>query len=52
MKQKTKPTYDEQLEESLHDLISMIIDPGLLNFLTDKEREKFSKVLKNLPVKQ
>jgi hypothetical protein len=52
MKQKTEPTYAERLEESLHDLISIIVDPGLLNFLTDKERQKFSKVLQNLPAKQ
>ena len=48
---KTEQTYTEQLEESLHQLIQLIVDPGLYNFLTDKERKQFSKVLASLPKK-
>jgi hypothetical protein len=48
---KEQPTYTEQIEECLHDLIRVVLDPGLLNFLTKKEREKVNQILENVPVK-
>ena len=48
---KEQPTYVEQLEESLHQLIQLVVDPGLYNFLTTKERKQLSKVLLALPKK-
>jgi len=44
-----KNTYIDKLEQSLHDLITMLTDPGLYNFLSDNERTKLGKVLSNLP---
>jgi len=48
---KKEPTYTERLEESLHQLIQLVVDPALYNFLTDKERKQLSKVLLALPKK-
>ena len=47
----TQYTYTEQLEESLHQLIQLVVDPALFNFLSESERKRFSEVLSNLPAK-
>jgi len=44
-----KTTYIDKLEQSLHDLITLLTDPSLYNFLSESERVKLSSVLSNLP---
>lgn len=34
-----------ELENKLHELVRIVTDPSLWNFLTDKEREKVSAIL-------
>ncbi|MEY5134629.1 MAG: hypothetical protein RL709_324 [Pseudomonadota bacterium] len=44
-------TYTDKIEECLHDLIRVVLDPSLLKFLTEKERAKVSQILENIPAK-
>jgi hypothetical protein len=37
--------YIKQLEDRMHDLISMLTDHNLYGFLSDKERKKLGEVL-------
>jgi hypothetical protein len=37
----------EKLKNSLHELIQIVTDPSLWNFLSDSERTKISKILSN-----
>jgi hypothetical protein len=47
-----KNTYIDKLEQSLHDLITMLTDPSLYNFLSESERVKLGTVLSNLPLQE
>ena len=47
-----KNTYIDKLEQSLHDLITMLTDPTLYNFLSESERARLSSVLSNLPLQE
>jgi hypothetical protein len=42
---KKTQTYTELLEGSLHDLVQILTDPNLWNFLSDSERSKVSEIL-------
>jgi hypothetical protein len=44
-----KTTYIDKLEDSIHELIQMLTDPSLYNFLSDLERIKLGNVIMNLP---
>jgi len=37
--------YVGKLEEGMGELISLLVDPGLWNFLSDSERVRVSKVI-------
>lgn len=41
----TNEKYVAYLEESLREMIAMVVDPSLWNFLSDQERQKVSSVL-------
>jgi hypothetical protein len=38
-------TNTSKLQDSLRDLIDILVDKSMWNFLTDKEREKVAKVI-------
>ena len=43
--------YTEELEETLHKLITLFTDPMIYGFLTDTERNRLGDILQNLPQK-
>jgi hypothetical protein len=43
-----KDQYVEQLENKIHELIKIITDPNLWNFLTETERNRVAKVLEQV----